>query len=217
MDACVLQVAAVLDELQGAWRGQRDGPVHVIGYSMGGRLALSLALARPEKVASLLLIGASPGLADPAARAARIEADLALARSIEDEGLARFVDYWMALPLFASQASLGARFLAASRSQRLRCNPLALANSLRGMGAGAMPPLHDDLECLDLPVCLVAGSRDVKFVALAESMRHRLPNARCALVEGVGHAAHLEDTDAFSQIARGFLAEVDDAMPAPPL
>jgi hypothetical protein len=61
----------------------------------------------------------------------------------------------------------------------------------------------------------VAGSRDVKFVALAESMRHRLPNARCALVEGVGHAAHLEDADAFSQIARGFLAEVDDAMPAP--
>jgi 2-succinyl-6-hydroxy-2,4-cyclohexadiene-1-carboxylate synthase len=188
--------------------------VHVVGYSMGGRVALSLAAAHPSRLRSLLLVGASPGLADPEARAARVEADEALARQIEERGLSHFVDYWMDLPLFASQAKLGDAFRARVRAQRLRCDPGGLARSLRGMGSGAMPPLHDRLPEVSLPVCLVAGSQDGKFVALAESMRYALPDARCALVEGAGHAAHLEDAEQFARIARGFLAECD---PAPPL
>ncbi len=204
MDACVDHVAATLDTLAIA------RPVHVLGYSMGGRVALSLAVAHPRRVRSLVLVGASPGLADPVDRAARVRADRALAEQVEREGLARFVDHWMALPLFESLAALGSDFLAALRAQRMRCDPRGLAHSLRGMGTGAMPPLHDHLPSVERPVCLVAGSRDAKFVALAEAMRYRLPDARCDLVEGVGHAAHLEDEAAFARIARSFLFELEE-------
>ena len=203
MGACVDQVAAALEAV--------DVPVvDVLGYSMGARVALSLAVAHPTKVASLLLVGASPGLADGDARAARVEADQALARRIEEEGLEGFVDYWMSLPLFASQASLGEDFLAESRAQRLRCNVTGLSGSLRGMGTGCMPALNDRLHEIEQPVCLVAGSRDAKFVVLAEQMRHRLRDSRCALVEGVGHAAHLEDPARFARIARTFLSEIEN-------
>ena len=203
MSACVDQVAAALEAV--------DVPVvHVLGYSMGARVALSLAVAHPAKVASLVLVGASPGLADGDARAARVEADRALARRIEVEGLERFVDYWMSLPLFASQASLGKEFLAASRAQRLRCNVTGLSGSLRGMGTGCMPALHDRLHEIEKPICLVAGSCDAKFVVLAEQMCRRLRDGRCALIEGVGHAAHLEDPAPFARIARTFLSEIED-------
>ena len=124
MGACVEQVAAALSLAR----------MHVVGYSMGGRVALSLAVAHPDRVASLLLVGASPGLAEAEERAARIKADEALARQIEQDGLERFVDYWMALPLFASQSVLGEDALARARTQRLRSDPAGLANSLRGMG-----------------------------------------------------------------------------------
>jgi 2-succinyl-6-hydroxy-2,4-cyclohexadiene-1-carboxylate synthase len=203
MDACIAQVAAALDVLR------VRTPVHALGYSMGGRVALSLAVAQPEAVASLVLVGASPGLAEPAERAARVAADRALARQIEDQGLESFVDAWMSQPLFASQGLLGAGFLERARAQRMRCDPKGLANSLRGMGTGAMPPLHERLHALDRPVCLVAGAHDAKFVELAESMSQRLPDARCDRVEGVGHAAHLENGPAFVHTVRRFLSEVD--------
>lgn len=203
MDACVTQVAAALERL-GIPRA------HLLGYSMGGRVALSLALACPERVACLVLVGASPGLAEPDARAARIASDEELAQRIERDGLERFVDTWMALPLFASQAKRGASLLAASRAQRLASKPAGLAASLRGMGTGSMPPLHDRLALIEAPVCFVAGSLDAKFVALARSMGEKLPGAELALVEGAGHAAHLEDPERFTRIARAFLDRHDE-------
>ena len=203
MAACVDQVATALEAV--------DVPVvDVLGYSMGARVALSLAVAHPAKVASLVLVGASPGLVDGAARAARLDADEALARQIEEDGLERFVDYWMSLPLFSSQASLGKEFLAASRAQRLRCSVTGLSGSLRGMGTGRMPALHERLPEIEQPVCLVAGSRDARFVDLAEQMCHRLRDSRCAFVEGAGHAAHLEAPARVSRIACTFFREIED-------
>lgn len=204
MPACVEQLVSALDAL-GLQR------VHALGYSMGGRVALSLAVAHPDRVASLLLVGASPGLADARARAERVAADEALAARIEREGLEPFVDHWMSLPLFASQAALGETFLARARAQRLRGDPAGLARSLRGMGTGSMPSLQDRLAGIRCPVCLVAGSRDEKFAALAGWMQARLPRAQRVLVPGAGHAAHLEDPDAFARVALRFLA----GLPAP--
>ena len=112
MERCVEQTAAGLAALG-------ISSAHLVGYSMGGRTALALAALHPERVRSAVLIGASAGLEDPGARAARVRADEALADRIETEGLEPFVDHWMALPVFASQARLGEEALRAARAQRL--------------------------------------------------------------------------------------------------
>lgn len=198
MDACVTQIAAAARALG------LERP-YLLGYSMGGRAALAAAVARPEAFAGLLLVGATAGIADPAARAERIAADRALADSIEQGGLERFVDAWMAQPLFASQARLGREALARARRQRLANRPQGLANSLRGMGAGAQSPLHDRLEALRLPVLLVVGEEDAKFRVIGEELAKALPAARIATIDGAGHAAHLEAPDAVAAVARAFL------------
>lgn len=198
MKACVDQLLALLDAI-GVER------VDVVGYSMGGRTALSLAAAAPHRVRSLALVGATPGLATAADRSARVAADEALARRILRDGVEAFVDDWMALPLFASQKRLGESALAAARAQRLRCRADGLAGSLRGMGTGAMPPLHGALAGMAVPVLLVVGDEDAKFRAIADEMASSLPDASVAVVACAGHAAHLEQPAAFGQLLGAFL------------
>ena len=202
MDACARQVAAAATALG------FERP-HLVGYSMGGRTALATAVAFPDRFASVSLIGATAGIADEADRAARIAADEALADRIEREGLEAFVDHWMALPIFASQSRLGEDFLARARAERLRQRPKGLANSLRGMGAGAQSPVWDGLGRVTAPVMLVVGGEDAKFRAIADALSAPLPEARIEIIEGVGHAAHLEDAKAFGDVLRAFLAEIE--------
>jgi 2-succinyl-6-hydroxy-2,4-cyclohexadiene-1-carboxylate synthase len=202
MPRCTAQLSRTLDAL-GASRA------HLVGYSMGGRVALSLCAAYPERVISALLVGASAGIEDPRARAARIRDDQRLAARIEREGVASFVDSWMSLPLFATQRRLGKQWLAEARAERLSNSAQGLALSLRGMGAGAQPPLHQHLGELDVPICLVAGERDAKFRSIAEDLAGRLPSARVEVIRDAGHAAHLERPAAFLRVARRWLASVD--------
>ena len=197
MESCVAQVAGALDVLGIA-------QAHVLGYSMGGRVGLALCTWRPERVRSALLIGASAGLEEAGARAARRREDEALAARIEREGLEHFVDWWMELPLFASQRRLGEEALARARTQRLSNRAHGLAQSLRGMGTGAQPALHARLPWVRVPILLVAGSLDAKFAGIASDLAGRLPNARAQLVPGAGHACHLEEPEAFLRIARRF-------------
>jgi 2-succinyl-6-hydroxy-2,4-cyclohexadiene-1-carboxylate synthase len=208
MESCVDQVAGVVDALDAR-------PAHFIGYSMGGRVALALCLWRPELAASAILIGARAGIADEGERAARVRDDRALADRIEREGVSSFVDHWMALPLFASQRRLGAEALAAAREERLANRAHGLALCLRGMGAGAQPPLCDRLERVRAPVCLVVGEEDARFRGIAEALARELPRARVEIVPAAGHAAHLENPSAFLRITRRFLAEVDVDRPTP--
>ena len=200
-------LAAILASLD---RAELPGPVHWLGYSMGGRVALSLALAHPERIASLCLVGASPGLAEPEARSARVAADEALARSIEQAGLEAFVDRWMANPLFASQARLGPADLAAARAQRLGCQPEALAHSLRQLGSGRMPSLWDRLSDLAAPTLLIAGGLDAKFDALSRRMAARIPGSRLVSIPDTGHAVHVEAPARLAGALIGFLAELPD-------
>lgn len=200
MDACVSQVLSAIGELG------IDRP-HLIGYSMGGRTALSLAVTAADQISSLTLVGATAGIADDCARSTRIEADEALANRIETEGLQRFVDHWMALPLFASQACLGEAALARARAVRMRNRPHGLANSLRGMGAGAQAPLLGRLDRVTLPVMLVVGERDQKFRGIAAELASSLPDSSTEIVRGVGHAAHLEDPAGFNQLIHAFFAQ----------
>jgi 2-succinyl-6-hydroxy-2,4-cyclohexadiene-1-carboxylate synthase len=178
----------------------------VLGYSLGGRVALHYAVAAPERVAALILIGASPGIPDEAERRARREADEALARDIERDGVAAFVDRWERLPLFASQATLPAEVRASLRAQRLRNSPTGLANSLRGMGAGSQPSLWDRLPGLHVPTLLIAGELDAKYCDLARKMAAAMPAARLALIPRAGHAAHLEQPAALATAVHDFFS-----------
>lgn len=163
------------------------------GYSMGGRIALSLALAAPGRVERLTLVGASPGLSDPAERRARRAADEALAERIERDGIEAFAREWAALPLWRGQPP---EVAAAAHAMRLQQSPAGLATALRGLGTGVMEPLWERLPELTSPVTLVAGERDAKFRAIAERMAAALPDATLLVVPGAGHAVQLEAPEA---------------------
>lgn len=178
----------------------------VLGYSMGGRTALGLAVRHPERVAALVLVGASAGLADSADRAARRQEDEALAGSILRDGVVAFVARWMASPLFRSQARLGPVYLASAQAQRLSNRAHGLALSLRGLGLGAQPPLHDALPALATPTLLVTGDEDEKFGAIAQELASLLPRARAVQIPHAGHAAHLENREGFLAEVRAFFA-----------
>ena len=179
------------------------GPATWLGYSMGGRACLHLALRRPDAVRALVLLGATAGIEDPAERTARVEADEALARQLEEEGLEPFLDRWLALPLFA-----GLTPEAQHRDARLENDPHALATSLRLAGTGAQEPLWDRLGEVAAPVLLVAGERDERFAATAARMAALMGgDAEVRLVPGAGHAAHLERPAAFLDVVRPWLAE----------
>jgi 2-succinyl-6-hydroxy-2,4-cyclohexadiene-1-carboxylate synthase len=172
------------------------------GYSMGGRLALHIALALPRRVARLVLIGAGPGIADAADRAQRRAADDALADEIERLTIDEFATLWARTPVLADQPPA---VQAAVHADRLLSTPAGLAAALRGLGTGALPSLWDRLCELTMPVDLIVGERDVKFRATAEQMAAGLPAARVHVVPGAGHAVHLETPAAVAAIidARG--------------
>ncbi len=169
------------------------GPCQVVGYSMGGRLALHVALALPARVRRLVLIGASPGIADPVERAGRRAADEALADEVEAMTIEAFADRWAQTPVLSGQP---AEVVAAARAQRLRCTPAGLAAALRGVGTGALPSLWDRLGEVSCRVDLIVGERDAKFQAIAGEMAAALPDAGVHVVDGAGHAVHLEAPEA---------------------
>ena len=198
MSAIAADIIDLLDQL--------DLPSsHLLGYSMGGRLALYLALRQPDRFGKLILESASPGLANAAEREARRRADEDLAEKIEARGIHWFVEAWERLPLWKSQAQLPPEVLAAQRAQRLRNDRRGLAQSLRGMGSGAQPSLWQALPQLQLPTLLLVGELDAKFRRVNLSMATELPNAALRVIVAAGHNTHLEQRAAFTQALRSFL------------
>ncbi|MNX70025.1 1,4-Dihydroxy-2-naphthoyl-CoA synthase [compost metagenome] len=209
----------VIDALGALLDALGRGPVTVVGYSMGGRLALALALRRPDLVGRLVLVGASPGLESPGDREARRASDAALATEIVEGGIARFIERWSALPLFASMARLGAETRAALRAQRITQAPEGLAASLAVMGTGSQPPLHDRLGGVAAPTLLVVGELDDKFQAIARRMQGRIPDSRLSVVPEAGHAVPFERPEALVSLISAFLTDkeppmIDVALPA---
>lgn len=206
MESTVSCLWDALDELE----AER---ANLVGYSMGGRVALSAAVARPKRVASVVCLGASSGIADPIERTQRREADEALASSIVSDGVEQFVDSWLAQPLFASLASrLSSAEFQASRQQRLANTAEGLAFSLRGIGTGSMKPLHDALADAEFPCLWIAGAEDAKFAAIGEEMSATMPNGRCALISDAGHSVHLENPAATLSAIGDFLFEHNEML-----
>jgi 2-succinyl-6-hydroxy-2,4-cyclohexadiene-1-carboxylate synthase len=168
-----------------------------VGYSMGGRLALGAAVLHPTRVGRLVLESASPGLKTPAERIERQAQDGALAARIEAEGVPAFLEAWMDLPLFASQAALPLETRRAARALREGHSAEGLARALRGMGTGVQPSFWPSLGGMRAETLLLTGSLDGKFVAVAEEMSRAIPGVRNVTVSGVGHNVHLEDPEAW--------------------
>lgn len=184
-----------------------DGAPHIVGYSMGGRVALALAAAHPELCRSLSLISATAGIADDAQRAQRRTADAALADRIDDIGIARFIEEWLALSMWDTlRQRLDPDEWQASVRQRKQGDPTGLANSLRAGGTGSMTPLWDWLGGIELPTLVVCGELDTKFVAIGRQMTGLLQDGELAVVAGSGHAVHLEDPDGCAAAIRRHIA-----------
>ncbi len=195
------QVAAALGLTEAHW----------IGYSMGGRVALHLALMFPARAASLILESASPGIADDAERAARRTEDDALAGRIESLGVAWFAEHWESLPIFASQAALPEPARATLRARRLLNSPAGLAGSLRGLGQGMQEYLMPRLPEISRPVLFLSGALDAKYGALAEGMAGAIAGAEHVTIPGAGHNIHLEQPEPFARALLDRLGRFEDA------
>ena len=169
-----------------------------LGYSMGGRVALHLALALPARVRSLVLESASAGIENQLSRTRRRESDEALAARIEERGVEWFADYWGTLPLFETQWELPPATLAALRARRLANLTAGLADSLRGMGQGVHEYVGGSLRDLRCDLLLLAGERDLKYVEVARRIANAVPGSQCVIVPGAGHTVHLEAPEAFA-------------------
>ena len=176
----------------------------LLGYSMGGRTALQVACAEPVK--ALVLIGATPGIADPIQRAARRAADENLAARIEAIGLEAFLAEWSRKPIIATQDRIDPRWRLPMLARKHQHQTSGLAGSLRGMGTGAMVPVWDRLPAV--PTLLIVGGEDGKFIAIAESMAARMARAEVVRIPGAGHCAHLEDPERVGAAVDGFLHRV---------
>ncbi len=181
--------------------------VDVVGYSLGGRLALSFAAHFPARVHRLALVGTTAGIEDEVARSERRLTDEALASGIEAHGVEAFVDLWERLPIFATQLELPAAVRSDIRRNRLQNSTVGLANSLRGCGAGAMPHLWNSLPMLEHPMLLVAGELDEKYLSLGHRLAAEMPNAELLVAPGVGHAAHIEAPDDVGVAIEEFLSQ----------
>ncbi|WP_456273573.1 2-succinyl-6-hydroxy-2,4-cyclohexadiene-1-carboxylate synthase [Bacillus sp. AK031] len=198
IEKAVEDIKDLLDSLQA-------DKVNLLGYSMGGRLAIAFAVTYPSRVASLILESSSPGLKTEQERKQRAEYDGRLAERILTEGMTNFVDYWERIPLFASQRSLPDALQAEIRENRLSQNPVGLANSLKGMGTGTQPGYWQELSSLPMEMLFIVGELDNKFCKIAEEMQKTVKMAAIEKVSGCGHALHVEEPEKFGTIVRKFL------------
>lgn len=202
MERCVDDLLALADQLgipDAVW----------MGYSMGGRVCICLGVTAPQRCRALVLEGASGGIEDERERAARVAGDGALARRIEEEGVEWFVDYWESQALFASQSRLDEEARLTLRKQRLGNRARGLANSLRGMGAGAQPRAYARLQGFQKPALFLAGEEDVKFVEMGRRMSGLTPNGKFESINNAGHCAHLENPKQFSDKVCRFLETLE--------
>ncbi len=183
------------------WDGLGITESALVGYSLGGRLALFAAAALGPRVTHLVTIGAHAGFEDEV-RQRRVEADEALARRIETEGVEWFASYWAELPIFAGLRRRGPERLGAYDRMRRANRASGLAASLRGMGGGAEPPFWDRLRAIRAPALLLAGERDDSYIEQAHRLRSLIPRSRLGIVPGAGHPAHLEQPERVAALLR---------------
>ncbi len=176
----------------------------LVGYSMGGRVALYLACRFPRRVRALVVESANPGLEGERERRARLAADRQRAARMEREGMAAFLEFWYALPLFASlqrRPHLRERI----KTQRARNAPRWMGKIMVELSPASQPSLWDELSAMRQPTLLVSGALDSKYARLMQRMAKRMPQANLAIVEQAGHNVHLERPLAYTRRLEAWL------------
>lgn len=174
--------------------------IHLLGYSMGGRTALSFANYYPEMISSLILESASPGIAEENARLKRQKADKLLAEKILEEGIESFVNDWEALPLFETQKNLPQDIQDEIRSERLNQTKEGLSMSLVSMGTGTQKSWWESLSKASYPVTLIVGEADLKFIKTNKEMNELYKDAKLYTIKEAGHCIHLERETEFMKV-----------------
>lgn len=198
MDSLVIQLEKIFKQLD-------LNSAHLLGYSMGGRIALSFAARYPEYVDSLILESATAGIEKPEERKSRQNSDEQIAKFIERNPIEKFVDRWLKHPIFNSLKKLPREKQQLAREMRLDNSPTGLANCLRGFGTGKMPHLWEKLPDISAPVLLISGNLDTKFTDIATRMSKKLPNTQQVTVPEAGHNIHFERSRIFTEITSDFL------------
>ena len=177
----------------------------LLGYSMGGRLAISYAVKYPAKTKALILESSTPGIQDIAQRKERMLNDKKLAESILKNGIDSFVDYWMEIPLFQTLKHLPQETFDKISKQKKQNNPIGLANSLKGFSTGEMRNHWDDLNNLPDKTLLITGELDTKYTEIAKQIKTIKPAFNHQIIEKTGHNTHLENPEEFFILVDGFL------------
>ena len=187
----------------GDWLETLGGPVPILGYSQGGRIALLLALDRPELVERLVLVSASPGIRDETDRATRRTADIELASTLFSDGIEEFLDRWLDHPLIGTAAA-SPEVRAADRRVRAENSAVGLAAALTGLGQGVQPWVGDRLGDLGTPLLTVAGERDARYMRIARQMAAAVPDGRTVVIEDAGHNVVLDAPDRLGAVVATF-------------
>ncbi len=198
-----LTIEALADQLAAR---HLQAPADVLGYSMGGRIALVLALRHPAKVRRLVLVSSGPGFRDDTLQGKRRTNEMALADTLEDDGLGPFVAMWEQNPILKPAKPLPRALEEDIRARRLNHAPLGLAGALRRLGAGAMPNLWDRLAAIRQPTLLIAGAADPRYCEVMGEMARLIPGAQHQIVADAGHGIHRERPDELRRLVKSFLS-----------
>lgn len=202
------QMAEQLADLDALFRALAITNFTLVGYSMGGRIALAYTQEYPERVKTLVLESASPGLKTAEERDMRMAADLQLANRIENDGIKAFVDFWENIPLFSSQKKLTSDKRENIRNERLQQQAIGLARSLKGIGTGSQPSYWPHLGEMALPILLLTGEMDEKFVVISREMKKQFPSATHEIINDVGHAIHVEKPVLFATMVEEHIIKI---------
>jgi len=196
---------SIVEQLNELFNHFSDKQIFLIGYSMGGRAAISYAAKYPQKIKGLILEGSSAGIEDEKMRSERIADDKSLADFIESHSLIEFVDYWLNLDLFNTQRRFSNEKRNQIRKEKLQNNKTGLANMLRGFGTGQMPRLQKEIKKILPKTLLITGELDTKFTQINLELLKLFPSAKHIVIKNAGHNTHLEEPKEFIRLVNHFL------------
>lgn len=182
--------------------------VILVGYSMGGRVALSYSLKYPEVIKALILESTTPGIKNEIDRKMRVASDKAIAKLLLQNGLKKFFDFWLNQPLFKTQKKIYNKDYKIFIKRKSKNSTIGLANTLLGFSTGKMPSYWDKLNTLKQKILLITGSKDKKFTEINKLMKKHLSNSNHFIIKGVGHNTHLEKKNEYLKVVNNFLRTI---------